>query len=70
MEIQDAVAELREEEKQALAVWLASQTPPEMGAEDERKLLRTLDEAVRDVEVGKGVPMNEVRKRVASWAAK
>ena len=70
MEIQDAVAGLREEERKALALWLASQTPPEMSGEDERRLLGSLDEAVRSVDAGKGVPMDEVRKRVASWAAK
>jgi hypothetical protein len=28
-----------------------------------------IDEAVRDMDAGKGVPMNEVRNRVASWAS-
>jgi hypothetical protein len=32
--------------------------------------LRSLDEAVHDIDAGKGVSMNEVRKRVGAWAAK
>jgi hypothetical protein len=39
-------------------------------ASEEERLLRSLDEAVRDVEAGKGVPINAVRNHVASWAAK
>lgn len=69
-EIQDAVAKLREDEKRALSLWLNSQTTAEMSAEEEQKLLRSLDEAVRDVDAGKGVPLEDVRKMVASWAAK
>ena len=70
IEIQDAVAKLRDDEKQALSLWLDSQTEPEMSAAAEQRLLRSLDEAIRDVDAGKGVPMAEVRKRVALWAAK
>ena len=70
IEIQDAVARLRDDEKQALSLWLDSQTEPEMSAPDEQRLLRSLDEAIRDVNAGKGVPMEDVRKRVALWAAK
>lgn len=70
VEIQDAVAKLREDEKKALSVWLNSQTEPEVSTQEEQQLLRSLDEAVRDIDAGKGVPINDVRKRVASWAAK
>ena len=31
----------------------------------EQRLLRSLAEAVRDIDAGKGVPINDVRKRVA-----
>jgi len=34
---------------------------------EEQRLLRSLDEAVRDIDAGRGVPMNDVRKQVASW---
>ena len=69
-EIQDAVTRLRDEEQQALSLWLSSRTAPEMIGEEEQKLLRSLDEAVRDIDAGKGVSLEDARKRVASWAAK
>jgi predicted transcriptional regulator len=69
-EIQDAVAQLSSNEKKALQVWLNSQTEPEMTDQEEQRLLRSLDEAMRDIDAGKGVSMDEVRKRVGSWAAK
>ena len=70
IEIQDAVAQLPSNEKKALQLWLNSQAEPEMTAQEEQRLLRSLDEAMRDVDAGKGVPIDEVRKRVGSWAAK
>jgi hypothetical protein len=70
VEIQDAVARLPGSERKALQLWLNSQSEPELTALEEQRLLRSLDEAVRDIDAGKGVPMNDVRKRVASWAAK
>ena len=69
-EIQDAVAQLPSNEKKALQLWLNSQTEPEMTAHEEERLLRSLDEAIRDVDAGKGVSIDEARKRVGSWAAK
>lgn len=70
IEIQDAVAQLPGNEKKALQLWLNSQAEPEMTAQEEQRLLRSLDEAMRDIEAGKGVAMDAVRKRVAAWAAK
>ncbi len=70
IEIQDAVAQLPSNEKKALQLWLNSQAEPEMTTQEEERLLRSLDEAMRDIDAGKGVPMDEVRKRVGSWAAK
>ena len=70
IEIQDAVAQLPNNEKKALQLWLNSQAEPEMTAQEEQRLLRSLDEAVRDIDAGNGVSMDEVRKRVGSWAAK
>lgn len=69
-QIQEAVAQLPSNEKKALRVWLDSQAEPEMSAQEEERLLRSLDEAMRDVDSGKGVPIDEVRKRVGSWASK
>ncbi len=69
-EIQEAVARLPDNERQALQLWLSSQIESELTAEEEQRLLRSLDEAAKDIDAGKGVPMEEVRKRVRSWAAK
>jgi hypothetical protein len=43
---------------------------PSISPEEEQRLLRSLDEATRDIDSGKGVSMDEARKRVGSWAAK
>ena len=64
VEIQNAVARLPGSERKALQLWLNSQTEPELTALEEQRLLRSLDEAVRDIDAGKGVPMKDVRKRV------
>ncbi len=69
-EIQDAVTKLPDSDKQALSLWLNSQTAPDLGPEEEQRLLRTLDEAIRAVDAGGGVPLEDARKLVASWAAK
>ena len=70
VEIQDAVAKLPSNEKKVLQIWLNSQAEPIMTAQEEERLLRSLNEAIRDIDAGKGVSMDEVRKRVGSWAAK
>ena len=70
IEIQDAVAQLPGNEKKALQMWLNSQAEPEMTPQEEQRLLRSLDEAMRDIDAGKGVSIDEVRKRAGSWAAK
>jgi predicted transcriptional regulator len=70
IEIQDAVARLPSNEKKALQLWLNSQAEPEMTVQEEQHLLRSLDEAMRDIDAGKGVAIDEVRNRVSSWAAK
>lgn len=69
-EIQDAVSRLRGDEKKVLSLWLNSQTEPEMTAQEEEKILRSLDEAIRDLDNGQGVPIEDARKRVSAWAAK
>jgi len=69
-EIQDAVAQLPSADRKALQVRLNSQAEPEMSAEEEARLLRSLDEAIRDIDAGKGVALEEVRQQVGSWAAR
>jgi hypothetical protein len=70
VEIQDAVVRLPGNERQALQLWLNSQSEPHFTASEEARLLRSLDDAARDIDAGKGVPINDVRKRVGTWAAK
>jgi hypothetical protein len=69
-EIQNAVAHLPSEERKALQVWLNSQAEPEMSVQEEEQLLRSLDAAIRDIDNGNGVSIDEVRRRVDSWAAR
>ena len=69
-EIQDAVARLPRAERKALQVWLNSQAEPEMSAEEEAGLLLSLDEAIRDIDAGKGVAIEELRQHVGSSAAR
>jgi len=69
-EIQDAVAKLPVDERKALLTWLASVDEPEISTQDEQQLLHSLDEAIRDIDAGKGVPIKDVRRRVSSWAAR
>jgi len=70
VEIQDAVAHLPSNERKALQLWLNSQSEPNMTVQEERSLLESLNQAVRDIDAGKGIPMDDVRKRVHSGAAK
>ena len=70
VEIQDAVSHLPSDERKALQHWLNSQAEPELTTQEEERLLRSLDEAIRDIDAGKGISMDEVRQRVGSWAVK
>ena len=69
-EIQDAVAHLPGDEKKALALWLNSQAEPKITTQEEQQLLHSLDQAISDIDAGKGVSIEDARKRVASWVAK
>ena len=70
VEIQEAVAQLPRKERNALQAWLNSQIEPDLTAQEEERLLRSLDEAMRDIDAGKGVAIDDVRNRVGSWAAR
>ena len=69
-EIQDAVAQLPIKERKALQLWLNSQAEPELTGQEEEHLLLSLDGTMRDIDAGKGVPIDDVRKSVGSWAAR
>ena len=70
MEIQEAVTRLSADERNALSLWLNSQAAPALTAQEEQQLLHSLDDAIRDVDAGRGVSMPDAHKLVASWAAK
>ncbi len=70
IDIQNAVASLPKSERRALQVWLNSQAEPEITAQEEGCLLRSIDEATHDIDAGRGLPLEEVRQRVRSWAAR
>jgi hypothetical protein len=57
-------------EQAALAAWLDSRSTSSLSTQSEDSLLRSLDEAIRDIDSGKGVPIEELRMRVVSWAGK
>jgi hypothetical protein len=65
-EIQDAICQLSDREQTALAVWLDSRRSLRVNFQDEELLLRSLDEAIRDINAGKGVSIEDLRRRVAS----
>ena len=69
-EIQEAITGLREDERLALSAWLESQNAPRLGSEEEDRLLRSLDDALRDLDSGKGTLIEEARKLVNTWAGK
>jgi hypothetical protein len=69
-DIQKAIDGLQADERQALRAWLDSQDALNLSVQDEDELLQSLDAAARDLDSGKGVPIDEARKLVSSWAGK
>ena len=70
MEIQAAIQKLSPEEKSTLAVWLESQEEPVLSEDEEATLLARLDIAAKELDAGKGVPLEKVRGLVSKWASK
>lgn len=70
MEIQDAIVKLSPSEKSTLTVWLESQAEPVMSEAQEAALLARLDQAAHELDAGRGVPLDQVRSRVAKWASR
>jgi len=70
IEIQNAVAQLPSNERKALQLWLNSQSEPELTVQEEEHLLRSLDDAIRDTDGGRSASIDEIRKRISSWATK
>jgi hypothetical protein len=69
-QIQQSIGELSGDEKKALALWLNSQVEPTLSGEDESELLSSLDRAVAAIDAGKGVPIEDVRRRIGTWVSK
>ncbi len=69
-EIQDAIEKLSRKDKTALAAWLESQETPFMSPEEEALLLSRLDQAGAELDAGKGIPSEQVRRMVTKWATK
>jgi hypothetical protein len=70
LETQEAITQLKPDEKDALSLWLVSQTEPVITPADEQALLRSLDEAARDLDAGKGRSVEQVRTQLASRITK
>ena len=69
-EVQTAVEKLSPRDRVALAAWLQSKDEPILSAREEAALLVALDKAARELDAGRGVPLEAVRESVAKWAAK
>jgi hypothetical protein len=67
-EIQEAIERLSAKDKAALAAWIESQEEPAMSEHEEVALLASLKKAESELDSGRGVPIEEVRTRVAKWA--
>jgi hypothetical protein len=70
MEIQAAIQKLSPEERSRLTAWLESQEEPMLSDGEEAALLRRLDNAAKELDDGKGVPIEKVRSLVSKWASK
>ena len=69
-EIQEAIGQLPEKEKLALAAWLQSQEEPVLSEKEEAALLASLDEAIAQLDAGQGIPVEGVREMIGRWATK
>ncbi len=70
MEIQEAIEKLSPKEKSTLTAWLQSQEEPVMSQTQEAALLARLDQAARDLDSGKGIPLEQVRGMLGKWATR
>jgi hypothetical protein len=62
-EIEAAIEKLTPSEQRALADWLNSRL-----MEDTPEMLAALDVGIRSLETEPGVPLEEVRRKIAAWA--
>lgn len=64
-EIQKAILELPRQERAQLWDWLQANE-----FEESPELLAAIDEGIRSIETCGGIPADEVRRRIATWATK
>ena len=69
-EVQTAAEKLSPRDRAALSAWLSSKDEPILSAREEAALLVALDNTARELDAGRGVPLEAVRESVAKWAAK
>ena len=60
-EIQEAIIGLPQNERLAQVEWLIAQNSPVLDADDEKVLLKSLDDAIRNLDSGKGISISEVQ---------
>ena len=69
-EIQEAIEKLPPQEREALSRWLLSHEETLMSANEETVLLTSLEKAEKQLDSGRGVPMDQARDMVRKWASK
>ena len=69
-EIQRAIEKLPDREKKALSAWLASSQEGDLPGPEEAALLASLDRAARELDAGRGVPIEEVQRMARRWATR
>jgi hypothetical protein len=69
-EIQEAIEKLPTLEKRALSAWLSSQNDHPMSEQEEAALLASLDKAARELDAGRGLPIDQVRDQLRQLASK
>jgi hypothetical protein len=67
-EIQNAIAELPEQERLRLINWIHSQEEDELGNDPDT--LREAEEGARQLDAGRGVTLEEARKLASKWTTK
>jgi hypothetical protein len=69
-EIQEAIRNLSDSERSALALWLRSEEEPLLSTGEEAALLARLDKAAAQLDKGRGVEAAVVREMVGKWAGR
>jgi len=69
-EVKQAVKKLKPKEKASLTLWLNLQFDDQMTEAEERRMLAAIDEGIRSLKDHGGVPIEEVRKMIPSWATR